>query len=222
MIEIKFFHDVLCPYCFVATRRLMNVVKEYKDEVRVKHKSFMIISSLEDLKEVAPTIDDVKEIFKNEFLILKKYLPDYDPEKVIKKGKIGYIWSLPPQMACKAAEFQKGDEGHWLYYAKAQEKFFLEGEDITSDDVLISIAEEIGLDIVRFKQDFKSRKAQLAVIEDEEEAHAMGIRGVPAILVNEKWLIRGVQSEEYYKDVIEDLLKNGKPTKVQLKAYWEQ
>lgn len=222
MLEVKFFHDVLCPYCFVATRRLVNAVREYKDKVKVKHKSFMIISSLEDLKEIAPTIEDAREVFKSEFSILKKYIPDYDPEKVISKGKLGYVWSLPPQMACKAAEFQKGDEGHWLYYSRAQEKFFFDGEDVTSDKVLIKIAEEIGLDVNRFKEDFKSRKAQLAVIEDEEEAHAMGIRGVPAVLINDKWLIRGVQSEEYYTEVIEDLLKNGRPTKVQLKAYWEE
>ncbi|ARM76045.1 DsbA family oxidoreductase [Acidianus manzaensis] len=222
MLEIKFFHDVLCPFCFVATRRLLNVAKDYKDQVIVRHKSFMMISSLDDLKEIAPTVEDAREVFKNEFSILKKYIPDYDPDKVISKGKIGYVWSLPPQMACKAAEFQKGDEGHWLYYSKAQEKFFLEGEDITSDDVLIGIAEEVGLDIERFKKDFKSKKAKLAVIEDEEEAHAMGIRGVPAIVVNDKWLIRGVQSEDYYRQVIEDLLKNGEPKKIELKTYWEQ
>ncbi|WP_205760704.1 DsbA family oxidoreductase [Acidianus sulfidivorans] len=222
MLEIKFFHDVLCPFCFIATRRLINVAKDYKDEVIVRHKSFMMISSLDDLKEIAPTVDDAREVFKNEFSILKRYIPDYDPEKVISKGKIGYVWSLPPQMACKAAEFQKGDEGHWLYYAKAQEKFFFDGEDITSDDVLIEIAKEVGLDVEKFKQDYKSKKAKLAVIEDEEEAHAMGIRGVPAIVINDKWLIRGVQSEDYYRQVIEDLLKNGEPKKIELKAYWEQ
>ncbi|AWR98280.1 thioredoxin domain-containing protein [Acidianus sulfidivorans JP7] len=221
-MEIKFFHDVLCPFCFIATRRLINVAKDYKDEVIVRHKSFMMISSLDDLKEIAPTVDDAREVFKNEFSILKRYIPDYDPEKVISKGKIGYVWSLPPQMACKAAEFQKGDEGHWLYYAKAQEKFFFDGEDITSDDVLIEIAKEVGLDVEKFKQDYKSKKAKLAVIEDEEEAHAMGIRGVPAIVINDKWLIRGVQSEDYYRQVIEDLLKNGEPKKIELKAYWEQ
>jgi predicted DsbA family dithiol-disulfide isomerase len=223
MIEIKFFHDVLCPYCFIATRRLMNVAKDYKDQVIVRHKSFMMISSIEDLKDIAPTIEEARELFKNEFSILKKYIPDYDPEKVINKGKIGYIWSLPPQMACKAAEFQKGNEGHWEYYKRAQEKLFFEGEDITSDDVLIEIAKEVGLDIERFKEDFKSKKAKLAVIQDEEEAHAMGIHGVPAVLINDKWLIRGVQTEDYYRQVIEDLLKNGgEPKTVNLKAYWEQ
>jgi len=222
MIRLMFFHDVICPFCFVTSKRLKSVTKEFKGEVVVKHKAFSFISSLEDLKEIAPTVEDVRKVFLNEFRIIKGYFPDYDPEKVIGKGRIGYVWSIPPLMACKAAEFQKGDEGHWEFFDRAQEKFFLEGEDITQDDVLIQIAKEVGLDVEQFKKDFKSKKAKLAVIEDEEEAKAMGIRGVPAILINDTWLIRGVQSEDFLKQAIKDILDHGEPKNVKLKAFWER
>lgn len=222
MIRITFFHDVICPFCYVTSKRLRNVVKEFKGEVVVKHKAFSIISSLEDLKEIAPTIEDARKVFLNEFQILKKYFPDYEPEKVVGKGKIGYVWSIPPLMACKAAEFQKGNEGHWTFFDRAQDKFFLEGEDITRDEVLIEVAKEVGLDVEQFKKDFKSKKAKLAVIEDEEEAKAMGIRGVPAILINDTWLIRGVQPEDFLKKAIEDVLEHGEPKTVNLKAFWER
>lgn len=198
------------------------MVNKFKEEVVVKHKAFMIISSLEDLKAAAPTEEEAKEIFKQEFSIIKRYYPDYDPEKVIGKGKIIWVWSLPPLIACKAAEYQRGDNGYWDYFDKAQEKFFLEGENVNDDNILIQIAEELGLDVEKFKEDFKSKKARMSVFEDEAEAHAMGIRGVPALLVNDYWLIRGVQEETYLESVIEDLLSNGgEPKKVKLKAYWE-
>lgn len=222
MIKLTFFHDVICPYCYMASKRLKKVVNEFKGEVIVKHKAFAIISSLEDLKAIAPTEEDARQVFLNEFSILKRYIPDYDPEKVIGKGKIKYVWSIPPLIACKAAEFQKGDEGHWEFFDRAQDKFFLEGEDITDEKVLVSIAEEIGLDVNKFKEDLNSKRTKLAVIEDEEEAKAMGIRGVPAILVNDTWLIRGVQEENYYRAVIKDILEHGEPTEIKLKAYWEK
>ncbi|MFP3064964.1 MAG: DsbA family protein [Sulfolobus sp.] len=222
MIKLTFFHDVICPFCYVTSKRLRKVVKEFGNEVVVKHKAFSIIPSLEDLQAIAPTVEDARQVFLNEFQIIKRYFPDYDPEKVIERGKIGYVWSIPPLIACKAAEFQKGDEGHWEFFDRAQDKFFLEGEDITKEEVLVSIAEEIGLDVNKFKEDLKSKKTKLAVIEDEEEAKAMGIRGVPAILVNDTWLIRGVQTEDFYRQVIEDILENGEPKNVKLKAYWER
>lgn len=219
VVKITFFHDVLCPFCFVTSRRLRSVARKFNDEIVVKHKAFMIISSLDDLKAAAPTEEEARELFKQEFSIIKRYFPDYDPEKVIGKGKITWVWSLPPLMACKAAEYQRGDNGYWDYFDKAQERFFLEGENVNDDNVLIQIAEELGLDIEKFKEDFKSKKARMSVYEDEAEAHAMGIRGVPALLVNDYWLIRGVQDETYLESVIEDLLSNGgEPKKVKLKA----
>ena len=222
MIKLTFFHDVICPFCYMTSKRLKKVVNEFKGEVIVKHKAFAIISSLEDLKAIAPTEEDARQVFLNEFSILKKYIPDYDPEKVIGKGKIKYVWSIPPLIACKAAEFQKGDEGHWEFFDRAQDKFFLEGEDITDEKVLVSIAEEIGLDVNKFKEDLNAKRTKLAVIEDEEEAKAMGIRGVPAILVNDTWLIRGVQEENYYRAVIKDILEHGEPKETKLKTYWEK
>jgi predicted DsbA family dithiol-disulfide isomerase len=205
----------------MTSKRLKKVVNEFKGEVIVEHKAFAIISSLEDLKAIAPTEEDARQVFLNEFSILKRYIPDYDPEKVIGKGKIKYVWSIPPLIACKAAEFQKGNEGHWEFFDRAQDKFFLEGEDITDEKVLVSIAEEIGLDVNKFKEDLNAKRTKLAVIEDEEEAKAMGIRGVPAILVNDTWLIRGVQEENYYRAVIKDILEHGEPKEIKLKAYWE-
>jgi len=222
MIKLTFFHDVICPFCYMASKRLKKVVNEFKGEVIVKHKAFAIISSLEDLKAIAPTEEDARQVFLNEFSILKRYIPEYDPEKVIGKGKIKYVWSIPPLIACKAAEFQKGEEGHWEFFDRAQDKFFLEGEDITDEKVLVSIAEEIGLDVNKFKEDLNAKRTKLAVIEDEEEAKAMGIRGVPAILVNDTWLIRGVQDENYYRAVIKDILEHGEPKEIKLKAYWEK
>lgn len=222
MIKLTFFHDVICPFCYMTSKRLKKVVNEFKGEVIVKHKAFAIISSLEDLKAIAPTEEDARQVFLNEFSILKRYIPDYDPEKVIGKGKIKYVWSIPPLIACKAAEFQKGDEGHWEFFDRAQDKFFLEGEDITDEKVQVSIAEEIGLDVNKFKEDLNAKRTKLAVIEDEEEAKAMGIRGVPAILVNDTWLIRGVQEENYYRAVIKDILEHGEPKEIKLKAYWEK
>ncbi|WP_246263859.1 DsbA family oxidoreductase [Metallosphaera tengchongensis] len=221
MIHITFFHDVLCPFCYVTNKRLKNVISKYEN-VKVKHKAFMIISSLDDLLAAAPTPEDARELFRSEFSILTRYYPDYDPKKVLDKGKIGHVWSMPPLMACKAAEFQRGDQGHWEYFSLAQDKFFMEGENINDDSVLISIAKEVGLDVERFKRDFKSKEAKLAVIQDEEEAKAMGIRGVPALVVNDKWLIRGVQTEEFLKQVVDDIMEYGEPKKVELKAYWEQ
>jgi predicted DsbA family dithiol-disulfide isomerase len=220
MLKVTFFHDVICPFCYVTSKRLRKVAPEFK--IEVLHKSFSIISSLEDLKFVAPDVESVREFFKSEFSILKRFFPDYEEEKVISRGKLGYVWSMPPLMACKAAEFQRGPQGYWDYFDRAQDAFFLEGRNVADKEVLLSIAEELGFDLRQFKEDMEAKKTKLAVVSDEEEARAMGIRGVPALILNDQWLLRGVPTEEKLRDVFSDLEAHGEPKKVKLKAYWEK
>jgi predicted DsbA family dithiol-disulfide isomerase len=220
-VQLTFFHDVLCPFCYVTSKRLKRVVSEFNSSVLVVHKAFAIISSLEDLKAVAPTEEDAREFFLKEFDILKKYFPDYDPQRVISKGNIGFTWSIPPLTACKVAEKRRGQEGHWSMFDRLQDAFFLEGQNVADEGVIIRIATQLGFEPSDFLREMRSKEAKYAVVADEDEARALGIRGVPAILINETWLIRGVPEESVLRDAISDILEHGEPRKSKLKAFWE-
>jgi predicted DsbA family dithiol-disulfide isomerase len=221
-VTLTFYHDVICPFCYVQNYRLKRVLAHFpKEEVRVVHKAFAIIPDLEDLKAIAFTDEEARQVFFKEFEIIKRYIPEYDLEGVKKKAKFSYVWSVPPLRACKAAEIIGGDEAHGKFFEEAQRAFFEEGQDITSEDVLASVAERIGLNPNEFREVYRSKKSLLAYEEDEAEAKAKGIRGVPAILVNDLYIMRGLQSEDALRTVIEDFLKYGEPKRVELKAYWE-
>lgn len=53
-----------------------------------------------------------------------------------------------------------------------------------SDDNLIKFAQEIGLDIEKFKADFNSDEVKEEVAKDAEAGKAAGVRGTPSIFVN--------------------------------------
>lgn len=220
-VKLTFFHDVICPYCYVTNRRLKEALKGMDGKVEVVHKAFGIISDLEDLKSIAPTEEEAREFFKKEMGILKDYIPGYDPERVIGKGKIKWVWSTPPLTACKAAEKLEGQRGHEKIFDLLQDMFFIEGEDITNEETLANAAVKIGLDREKFLEKFRSKEARYAVILDEDDAHALGIRGVPAILINDTWLLRGVPEVGRIREVVEDVATNGEPKKTMVKAFWE-
>jgi predicted DsbA family dithiol-disulfide isomerase len=222
VVELTFFHDVICPYCYVQNLRLKRVLASFdRNEVRVIHKAFAIISDLDALKSVAFTEEEAREVFFKEFEIIKRYVPDYDLEGVKKRAKFSYVWSVPPLRACKAAEILGGNEAHGRFFEEAQKAFFEEGLDVTDEGVLANVAEKAGLNKEEFVQVFRSRKSLLAYEEDEAEAKARGIRGVPAILINDRYALRGLQSEETLRTVIEDFLQYGEPKRLQIKFYWE-
>lgn len=75
-------------------------------------------------------------------------------------------------------------------------RYFVEGQDIGSHDVLAEAAAEVGMDadIVR---DLLSKDADKALIAREDAtARELGIQGVPSFVINAQWVVTGAQEPE--------------------------
>ncbi len=75
-------------------------------------------------------------------------------------------------------------------------RYFEDGEDIGSHDVLVDAAGEAGIDtdIVR---DLLSKDADKELITREDAAaRHMGIQGVPSFVINSQWVVTGAQEPE--------------------------
>jgi len=70
-------------------------------------------------------------------------------------------------------------------------------------------AKELGMDWNKVKSAMESPEADKILKEDMAEAVRHGIRGVPAFFINGK-MVSGAKKKEYFKAVIDNLLKQGK------------
>ncbi|MBO6634432.1 DsbA family oxidoreductase [Parvibaculum sp.] len=85
-------------------------------------------------------------------------------------------------------------------------RYFEDGEDIGSHDVLIDAAAEAQMDtdIVR---DLLTKDADKELIRREDElARQMGIQGVPSFVVNSQWVMVGAQEPETLVKMFNKLL----------------
>jgi protein-disulfide isomerase len=71
-----------------------------------------------------------------------------------------------------------------------------------TEDYLVGVAEEIGLDTEQFRQDMTSAAAAKAVKEDFQEGQSIGVTGTPAFLVNGQ-PVMGAQPTEVFAEAIE-------------------
>ena len=71
-----------------------------------------------------------------------------------------------------------------------------------TEDYLVGVAEEVGLDGERFREDMSSSEAEAAVKEDFQEGQSIGVTGTPAFLVNGQ-PIMGAQPTEVFVEAIE-------------------
>jgi predicted DsbA family dithiol-disulfide isomerase len=103
--------------------------------------------------------------------------------------------SVNAALAARAAQ-EQGEfwEYHDLLYENQSGGF--------SDETLVELAREAGLDVGRFEADFTSGRYEKAVTRDFQEGQRMGITGTPTFVINGK-VLAGLHPVGVFEDAIE-------------------
>jgi protein-disulfide isomerase len=102
--------------------------------------------------------------------------------------------------AAQAALAAKEQGKFWEFHEKLFESY-----NALDDRKINEIAEEMGLDLEKFAQDMNSPAIRNILSRDLNEGRRIGIRGIPAILVNGKVLER--RGLDDMRDAVEEELK---------------
>ena len=120
-------------------------------------------------------------------------------------------WGMPALRASKAAALQ-GDKKWSRFHLAVMKAFYTDGRDISSEQVLEEIAKETGLNLEEFAREFNDPKWENVVYEETREAQEVcGIRSIPAVVVQNRYLVEGVVPVAHYKQVIEEVKDSLKP-----------
>jgi len=112
---------------------------------------------------------------------------------------------MPALKASKAAALQ-GKKKRDRFHLAVMKAFYTDGRDISNEQVLEKVAEEEGLIAEEFSREFKNPKWERIVYSETKEAkERLGIRSIPAVVVNNNYLVEGAVSVSHYKKVIEEV-----------------
>ncbi len=203
-VEIYVFIDPLCPECWALEPLLKKLIIEYGDKFCIRHVLTGRLTSL-NISKKAPS-----EIAKNWERTASKSGMSCD----------GDVWYEDPiskpitaLLAIKAAELQ-GKRAGMRFLRKLQECLFLEKQNITKKDVLISIAKEAGLDVEEFSKDLLSETSCKALQCDLKITREMEVEESPTLVFfnNEKIEEEGIKLSgsfpyEIYVQVLEEILQ---------------
>ncbi len=195
-MKIEFFHDVLCAWCYAFSPRLRQLVNEFP-QVEIIHRCFAL----------APTPESIAEMFgsksagKAEILKHWEAANQNDDEHRICTEEMAcknfdYPYSMPGLIACKAAEFQGGQQAHWDMFDRIQKAHLTEILDISDSEVLLNCAKDVGLNIERFLSDLNSEETKSEVKKDIDRATELGVYAVPSLVFNGESIFSGAYNYE--------------------------
>jgi predicted DsbA family dithiol-disulfide isomerase len=193
-IVIEFFHDCLSAWCYKASERLRAFAAAHAD-VRMVQRCFPLAVSPQVLGQ--KLYADKREAKRDVVMVHWADARDFEPDprincELMMSRDFDYPYSMPNQLGGKAAEMQGGQAAHWAFFDRVQRAHLTECRNIADWEVLANCADEIGLDVPRWRADASGEHAHTLVAEDMARAGRYGILRIPALVADGRHLLQGL------------------------------
>ncbi|MEM8791173.1 MAG: DsbA family oxidoreductase [Pseudomonadota bacterium] len=84
-------------------------------------------------------------------------------------------------------------------------RYFVEGQDISDHEVLLEIAESVGMERDVVAELLNGDADREALQQEEQAARQMGVTGVPCFIINGRHVVQGAQDTATWLKIIEEL-----------------
>ena len=87
-------------------------------------------------------------------------------------------------------------------------KYFIEGEDIGSLDILINASKDVNIFDENIKKYIISKEDNKSLLNEEKQAKKIGINSVPCFIFNKEIVVSGAQPTKNFIQIIDSLNNN--------------
>lgn len=204
-MQVEFFHDVICSFCFPMSHRMRKVAEKYP-RLDITHRSFALGWEKEQFIQQFGSHEAVKP----EVLRHWEHANQNDDEhrfniKGMKEQDFLFPTSKDALIAAKAAGLVFGETGYWDVFDGLQDALFVQNRDISSLDVIEDVVKNTTIDFDAWKRQFENPESEEAVLKDLARVQEYGVKGAPAVVINQKYLISGAQSQDVIEETIEKI-----------------
>ncbi len=202
MIRFIAYSDYLCPWCWVASRRLLRLEDEFEGRIELEWRSYLL----------RPTPRPGRDLERFRRYTESWRVPAAEPDagafRVWSSDAPPPTHSIPPHVAAKAAA-RVSRQAFRRMHERLMEAYFAENRDVSSETELRALWRELELPESGLEA-LGSSEIEREVQQEFEEARALGATGVPGLRrADNEIIIVGAQPEAVYRRWFEKSLADG-------------
>lgn len=207
-LKIDFVSDVSCPWCIIGLRGLEIALENLKGEVAAE----IHFQPFELNPQMAPEGENIVEH------IGKKYgaSPEQSAEtrKMIRLRAADLGFDM--RMTDESRIYNTFDAHRLLHWAEGEGRqaelkhalftaYFTEGRNMSDHAVLVAAATKAGLDAAHAREILAGDSFVAEVRAQQKFYRDQGVHAVPAIIINERYLISGGQPVETFEKALKEI-----------------
>jgi len=209
-VQIEVISDVVCPWCFIGKRRLETALRTLRQrggapEVEVTWRPFQLNPDMpEDGIDRAEYLrrkfgSNAAQIYQRVSAVGESVGIAFDFARVQRQPNTLAAHQL---IALARAHGSQDAMVERLFRA-----YFLEGADLTREDVLVQLAADAALDPQVARADLRDAVRRKAVRDEDALARSMGVEGVPFFVFDRRLAVSGAHEPEVLVQAIERAAK---------------
>lgn len=206
-MKIEIWSDYVCPFCYLGKRHLETALQQFshRDQVKIEYMSFELDPkhSIYSGQSIYEELSKKYGMSMNEARISTDSIKQY-------AASIGLVFNFDQAKttntlnAHRLTHYAKGSGLEKELAEKLFSAYFTESKLISDHEVLLEIANSIGLDQNGTMAVLKTEAAYKDdVRRDEAFAQQLGVTGVPFFLINQKHAVTGAQPPDILLNAIE-------------------
>lgn len=204
-LKIDFVSDVSCPWCVIGLKSLEQALDHLGPEVTAD----IHFQPFELNPQMAPEGEDIVEHIAQKYGSTPEQM-QANREGIRARGaELGFTFN----MEMRGRIYNTFDAHRLLHWAELEGRqidlkralfaaYFTDGRNPSDHEVLIDVASRVGLDPQQAREILASDRYAAEVRQRQQLFGQLGIRAVPSVIVNDKYLIQGGQPVAVFEQAL--------------------
>ena len=208
MIKVKVISDTICPWCYIGKRNFDLALKQVPGiRVSFEYSTFQLDPNMPT--EGINRNDYVSKKFdKDQYINIKNNIKN----EAIKSGidNINNTIEIIPNTfnSHRLIYWSKENNAQLETVEEVFKSYFEESKDIGDINILLDIAEKVGLDPQEIRKKFNNDEDRTTLIDQEQSNRQNGVMGVPAYIIDDGMTLTGSQPVISIVKLLEHLNKS--------------
>jgi predicted DsbA family dithiol-disulfide isomerase len=214
-VELEIYADLVCPWCYVGKARLEKALASFDTEVIIRMRPFQLDPQAPHVGQpLLPWLgqrfggpEQARQVMAHVRAVAEAEGLHLDFERAIIANTFDahrLLWfaDRPEAVVFGAGPDTQPDLADALYQAH-----FADGLDLSSTDVLVSLAEDLELDGGRIHQLLTTTEGTADVRAGLARAHDLGISSVPTFVAAGRYAVTGAQESATLTSFLDEVVR---------------